>query len=352
LWPRPRIDDNAAGHVIPAGADSAYTAINRLLADDVPVRRLAGNSGTVGKGDIYLSAKDLKLSKLRGISEELHLPVFPVAEEPKTKMWRVGASRVGLFKPWVASMDEGWTRFVLENYEFPLVSLSNEKIRSGEFASTVDVLLFPDINPSIIARGKPEKGSRYARYFSPLPPKYSGGIDEWSRDGETKETDRVKGGKRIKQWVENGGTVVALDSSTEYVIDLFELPVSNALEKDSRSEFNCPGSTLRVLMNPESPLSLGMRPEEAIYFGNSPAFQTRVPDARFDRAVVARYPDNEKDILISGYLEGGELLERKAAVVEFRVGKGRVILIGFHPQHRAQPLRTFKLLFNALYVVE
>jgi hypothetical protein len=95
-----------------------------------------------------------------------------------------------------------------------------------------------------------------------------------------------------------------------------------------------------------------MRPEEAIYFADSPAFQTRVPDARFERTVIARYPADDKDILVSGYLEGGELLEKKAAAVEFEVGEGRVILIGFPPQHRAQPLRTFKLLFNTLYELE
>jgi hypothetical protein len=143
--------------------------------------------------------------------------------------------------------------------------------------------------------------------------------------------------------------VVALGSSTEYLIDLFELPVSNVLAKVSRETFNCPGSTLRVFMNGASPLTFGMRPEEAIYFGDSPAFQTRVPDARFGRTVLARYPNDDKDILISGYMEGGELLEKKAAAVEFEVGKGKVILIGFHAQHRAQPLRTFKLLFNTLY---
>jgi hypothetical protein len=142
---------------------------------------------------------------------------------------------------------------------------------------------------------------------------------------------------------------VALDSSADYFIELFELPVSNVLAKVSRDQFNCPGSTLRVLMNEDSPLSFGMRPEEGIYFARSPAFQTRVPDARFGRKVIARYPDDDKDILISGYLEGGDLLEKKAAVVEFTVGEGRVILIGFRAQHRAQPLRTFKLLFNTLY---
>jgi hypothetical protein len=77
-----------------------------------------------------------------------------------------------------------------------------------------------------------------------------------------------------------------------------------------------------------------------------------VPDPRFERDVVARYPDDDKDILISGYLEGGDLLEKRAAVVDFRVGDGRVILIGFRAQHRAQPVRTFKLLFNTLYSLE
>ena len=105
-------------------------------------------------------------------------------------------------------------------------------------------------------------------------------------------------------------------------------------------------------MNMDSPLSFGMQAEEAIYFADSPAFQTRVPDPRFERTVIARYPDDDKDILLSGYLDGGKLLEKRAAVVEIEVGKGRVILIGFRAQHRAQPLRTFKLLFNTLYTLE
>jgi glutamine amidotransferase-like uncharacterized protein len=93
-----------------------------------------------------------------------------------------------------------------------------------------------------------------------------------------------------------------------------------------------------------------MRAEEAGYFNSSPAFRTRIPDARFGRHVVARYPDDVRDILISGYLDGGDALEGRAAVVDLEVGKGRVVLIGLRPQHRAQTLRTFKLLFNALYL--
>jgi hypothetical protein len=355
VWPQPQIDSTAAGHLIPAGADSAYPAINRLLADGTTVQRFAVDSDAGRRGDIYLSSEDVDASTLGRIAEELNVPMTAVAQAPDAEMWRVEVARVGLFKPWIASMDEGWTRFVLENYEFPMTTIANEQIRSGEFAGDVDVLLFPDVSSSIIAKGKPDSGSYRSRFWSPLPAKYSGGIDEWPPEDiakTAKVSESVKGGKRIEDWVTAGGTVVALGSSTEYFIDLFKLPVTNTLAKVPRDRFNCPGSTLRVLMNTESPLTFGMRPDEAIYFADSPVFQTRVPDARFDRTVIARYPADDKDILISGYLEGGVLLEKKAAAVEFEVGKGKVILIGFPPQHRAQPLRTFKLLFNTLYELE
>jgi hypothetical protein len=356
VWPASRIDESAAGHLIPAGADSAYPAINRLLADGVAVHRLAVDTEIGNRGDIYLAADEVSASTLSGIADELHVPVIAVATAPDTEMLRVGRARVGLFKPWVANMDEGWTRFILEDYEFPLTTIPNEKIRSGEFTDEVDVLLFPDVSPSIISKGEPDRGSRSRRRWTPMPPKYSGGIDtapEADGDDKKKKDAKItKGSDHIKKWVEAGGTVVALDGSSQYFIDLFELPLTNVLDGVSRSEFNCPGSSLRVKMNMESPLSFGMRAEEIIYFASSPAFRTRVPDPRFDRTVIARYPDDEKDILISGYLEGGERLEKRAAVVEYSVGEGRVILIGFRSQHRAQPVRTFKLLFNTLYVVE
>ncbi len=141
--------------------------------------------------------------------------------------------------------------------------------------------------------------------------------------------------------------MVALDSSCAYLIDLLGLPVSDALANGA--EVEAPGTMLRVLVDTSHPLGYGLRREEAAYFARSPAFRTTVPDARFDRQVVARYPDHRDDIPVSGYLRGAERLSRLAAVVEMRVGRGRVVLIGFRAQHRAQPLRTFKLLFNALY---
>ena len=127
-------------------------------------------------------------------------------------------------------------------------------------------------------------------------------------------------------------------------------PVRNALGGRNGSQVNAPGTLVRLLVDNDHPLGYGLRDEEAGYFARSPAFRTYVPDARFERRVVARYPDHRDDIRVSGYLDGAEHLERLAAVVEYKVGKGRVVLIGFRAQHRAQPHRTFKLLFNALQI--
>jgi len=322
------------------------------------VHRVVEASDSCSLGDVWLAADEVGDEVISELADTLHLPTSETAG-PRPRTREVRAQRIGLFKPWVASMDEGWTRFVLESYDFPMVSLANEDIRSGRFSDNADVLLFPDVDKDIIARGKPSSRQGRYRSWTPLPPRYSGGLDVWpaADDADTNpakgtDTKRIKGGEWIKRWVEkDGGTVVALDSSTAYFIELFELPVENVLAKVGREQFNCPGSMLRVLMDTSHPLAWGMRDEEAVSFARSPAFRTRVPDPRFDRRVVARYPEDEKDLLISGYIEGGELLERRAAVVDFKVGSGRVVLIGFRAQHRAQPLRTFKLLFNALYAI-
>jgi len=359
-WPRQAVTvDDPAGTIIPAGADTLYTAANRLLADGRPIYRVVESGDGFAVGDLWIGAGEIDRSELAALADELELPTVETSQPPPA-LRAIAAERVGLFKPWVANMDEGWTRWVLEQYDFPMVNLSNEQIRSGEFVDTVDVLLFPDVEPGIISKGVPEDDA-YRGRFVPLPPEYSGGIDEWQpnsdepHDGKKAKTASaekpISGGDRIKEWVEAGGTVVALDSSSDYFIDLFELPVTDVVADSAHSKLVCPGSTLRVEVDTAHPLGWGMRREEAIYFADSPVFKTSVPDPRFDREVIARYPDHVRDILLSGYLEGGEILERRAAVVEYRVGDGRVVLIGFRAQHRGQPLRTFKLLFNSLYEI-
>jgi len=315
--------------------DTVPIAINRLLAENKEVYWLTEALAGGKIGDVYLPASTISADRLRALVEELHLNATPLPEAPRGPAWRLAPVKVGLYKPWVASMDEGWTRFLLEGYSFPYVNLENDRMKAGDYARDVDVILFPDVTGEVIAQG--ESPSRPGRPRAPFPPPYAGGIGK-------------EGGEHLKRWVsEGGGTVVAMDSSTRYLIELFELPVADALAGRSEGRVNAPGSMLRILLDPTHPLSWGLRAEEAAYFANSPAFATTLPDARFGRRVVARYPEAREDVLVSGYLDGAEQLARRAAVVELTVGKGRIILFGFRPQHRAQPHRTFKMLFNALF---
>jgi zinc carboxypeptidase len=336
VWPGGAVSAGAGGYLISHAADSAVTATARLLAGKKDVYWLAGAAPDgAPAGEIYVPAAAVAADELGRLLGDLHLSARPLAAPPSGPAHKLSAVRVGLYKPWVASMDEGWTRFLLEQYEIPFVNLANEDLQKGKFEQSVDVVLLPDVGAAMLRDGKP--GGDGARSWTPLPAPYAGGIGK-------------QGGERLAKWVRDGGTLVALDSAGEYAIELLELPARDVLEKVSEERFNCPGSMLRVLVDTSQPLGYGLRAEEAAYFASSPAFETRVPDGRFERRVAVRYPDDEKDLLVSGYLKGGDLLERRAAVVEFEVGKGRVVLLGLRVQHRAQPHRTFKLLWNALFL--
>lgn len=336
LWPGGPVDDSRHGYVFSHSADTAFTAMNRLLAAGGKLYWLREEGAESRLGDIFLPAGEVSATRLGELSQELHLPIRPLASGIAGERSQIRATRIGLFKPWVASMDEGWTRWLLERYEFPFLNLNNDDIKEGSFRGKIDVLLLPDVSAAIIQKGEPDS-PQARRWWSPLPPEYAGGVSP-------------EGDDEIKSWVEKGGTVVGLDASTQYLIELFGLPVVNVLEPAGSESFSAPGTMLQIEVDTGHPIGYGLRPREAAYFAGSVAYRTSVPDARFARHVVARFPDHREDIPISGYIQGADLLARRAAVVEFLVGEGRVVLIGFRAQHRAQTTRTFKLLFNALYL--
>ena len=243
--------------------------------------------------------------------------------------------RVGLYKPWAASMDEGWTRFILEQYGFAPQSLDNKAIRAGRLGEKFDVIVLPDVGAETIATGKPKREPGEMKYFAELPPEYSGGLEK-------------EGAKALKDFVEAGGAIVALASSSDYVIENFNVPARNVLSAAKPEEFSCPGSLLRVRVSPH-PVTYGI-PEELPVFVNEPiAFSTALPGAEIERWVVASYPPDSKDVLVSGWIHGEDRLARRAAAVAMTYGKGKLVLLGFRAQHRAQTNATYPFLFNSLY---
>ena len=248
----------------------------------------------------------------------------------------VRSPRVGLYKSYVASMDEGWTRWIFEQWDIDYMSLENKDVKAGNLRASFDAIVLPQEGARQITTGFPA-GS--------MPPEYVGGLGQ-------------EGADALKAFVEAGGTLVALDSASMWPIDTFKLPVRNVLQGlagggeggggggslgPQSSEFYAPGSIVRTRVDVSSPIAYGSNPESIAWFEQSPAF-----DVSGNARAIVTYPASGSSLL-SGWLLGAEKLNGKAAVVEVPMGKGRVILFGFRPQYRAQTWATFKLLFNSLY---
>ena len=248
----------------------------------------------------------------------------------------VSAPRVGLYKPWTASMDEGWTRFVLEQYGFAPKTLDNKAIRAGKLGEAFDVIVLPSVDREVMTTGKPKREEGEMRYLTELPPEYQGGLEK-------------EGAAALKAFVEEGGTIVALGASTGWVINEFNIPVRNTLARVKREEFSCPGSLLRARVEGGHPVTWGLPSETAVFVDEAIAFQTSLPGGELSRWTLASYPHDARDVLMSGWIAGEEKLTRKAAAVATTFGKGKLVLFGFRPQMRAQTHATFPFLFNALW---
>ena len=275
-------------------------------------------------------------AQLESLMKELHLHAQGLTILPSIPVTPLKNVRVGLYKPWVASMDEGWTRWVLEQYAFDVKNFDNKAAKAGNLKNDYDAILLPDVSRDVIVDGKYKQEEGESRYLPDLPPEYAGGIGK-------------EGVENLKKFVEDGGTLVALASSCELMMSEFNIPVSNVLSKVRAGDFNCPGTLLRIHVDNRHPVTYGMPQEAAAFLDEAMALQTTLPGPEVTRHVLASYPDQAEDILLSGWIQGAEKLERKSAAVALTLGKGKIVLLGFRVQHRAQTEGTFKLLFNALH---
>jgi hypothetical protein len=269
-------------------------------------------------------------SRSTALTTPIEVPKQTISDIAKVKPAK--PVRVGLHKPWTASMDEGWTRWVLEQYAVPFRNLDNKAIRDGNLNTSFDAIILPSQNKSFLLEGRPKDETAY---FEELPPEYAGGIGK-------------EGVRALRDFVEKGGTLIAFAESCDLVVEEFNLPVRNSLKGSKPDDINIPGSLLRIHLDPEHPVNAGMPGEAAAFVDAAMAFQTAAPPSDVKRAVLAWYPADERDILLSGWIKGAERLEKKAAAVAFEVGKGKIVLFGFRVQHRAQSEGTFPMLFNAI----
>lgn len=302
---------------------STWIAFNRLLAQGVQVHRRESDGAflmhaTEGSGAVFWP-----------ISFDLGVQ-FEASQTIATDHPPVQVPRIGLYRGHVPSMDEGWTRWLLDRYEFPYSSVGNEAILN-DLGENLDVLILPDIRPEVLEQGYQHE---YGGGDSVVPAAYRNGLGD-------------DGAAAIRAFVESGGTLLAFNRAASYAISRLDLPVEDAVEGLGRERFYGPGTLVNVEADLSHPLCYGMQAWSSAWYESGPVFRVQRRDLARVRQPL-RYP--ESDVLASGWLLGQGHMANRAAVVDVSVGSGRVLLFGIRPQYRAQSNATFKMVFNGLFL--
>ena len=364
--PAGRITGSGPALAVDPAQNNAYRAINRAWKTGASVEYVAG---TAANGARFL---------IKGLpdaaQEEMVASLALITERTTASGAPVKRPRVGLFQPWSGSMDEGWTRWVLEQYGFDIVTLHPEDFKTP-IGSKVDVLILADDARLPVAGGGGRAGGGGGRGSAPggagapaaagaaggMTPPAGNAPAAAGQAGAAGQQGGGRGGGRgavrpeyaytltaadlqlLDAFVRDGGTIVCFNNAWRWAVQQFKLPVKNAADGLKPEDFFLRGSIVEVTTDPTRPLMAGMPDKAAVFVDGSPVFDVL---EGFKGTVLAKYADTGSPLL-SGYLIGEKYLQGKAAALDVEVDRGHVVLVGFRPQWRGQPFGTFRVVFNA-----
>ncbi|MBZ5631663.1 MAG: peptidase [Acidobacteriia bacterium] len=311
---------NPAGYLISHRINHSFTLVNRLLKAGSEVYWLKRD------GTIWVPTSSVARGVLEKGAAELGVPVQASATRLGGDLIKLKPLRIGLYDQYGGLAPSGWTRWLFEQFEFPFEVVYPQTLDAGNLRRRFDVLVLTD--------GAFRKGAGGGGQPSPssIPAEYRAWL------GRITEEKTVP---QLKQFVEGGGSLVTIGSSTS-LAELLGVPVTEPLAGLSREQFYVPGSLMRASVDTTNPLAFGMGPEAIVFFDSSPVFHLGSGVQN-----VAWFAGRET--LASGWAWGQEHLEGSTAIAEAKLGAGRVVLLGPEVAFRGQPHGTFKLLFNALY---
>ena len=305
--------------------NSSFAVVNRLLAARAEVFRHTERTGPPGKdayGAFYIRYAPGMENSLDDLAQEFGLRVHPCEEPEGAPVLHVSQPKVALYQSFAASADEGWTRFIFDNYSMPYTTVLDADVRKGGRAlrQRFDSLILPAQGPEQITRGIPE-GKLFAEY--------TGGLGEQGR-------------LAVRDFVEAGGTLVALGPSCDWAVNALGLRLTNVTAGLKSQEYYLPGSLMKVILDQTHPIAFGMPRETCLLAVQSPAYDVA------EGATVGRYAP--AGVLMSGWVLGAKYIEDKACIVDVPLGQGRVVLLAPRVQFRAQTRGAYRLLFNAIYL--
>ena len=309
-------------------SNQSFVALNRLLARDAKV------TWTLEPFQVAEQLQPPGLMLVRGVdrdylvqlADDLRLEFVATDPPDELAVLPVDAPRIAVYEPWGGNIDAGWTRWVLDQHEFAYVQLRNGDVRQPGLWDRFDVIIIPEISTVDLLRGQQARNVR---------PAYRGGIG-------------VEGVRNLRRFVELGGTIVTLGNSSAFAVEHLSVALTNVVRDDTEDDFYAPGTILRVTVDTTHPVGYGMPAEADVMFVTNGAFQpSQRRSSGAPTRTIVRYPNTP--LRRSGWIIGEEKLRGMGAVVEARLGEGRIILHTFRVQHRGQTLGTFKLHFNSLF---
>jgi len=331
------------GYVLSPKPNAGAKAINELLGKGEDIYRVkehfSESKHEFEAGSILIKKQNGTENALQKMAEKYGLNFRGIKKKPETDHYQIEQPKVGLYKSWVANMDEGWTRWMLNEYHFEVDTLHDQDLTDRNL-SQYHAIIIPDQSPERILNGH-RPGT--------MPKEYTGGMG-------------LEGALALENFVDSGGTLLAFDSAGDFVIAQFGLPIENVTEGLSDTQFFIPGSLIRADVQTDYPLAFGVQPEVAASFSRSRAFKIDRLDrkgegGREEIEKAARPPIHipvryaEDNLLMSGWALGeNKYLSNKAAVMNIEFGEGNIVLYGFRPQFRGQSRGTYKLIFNALFM--
>jgi hypothetical protein len=327
------------GYVLDGRLNDSFRAAFMLLDKGAEVRRAsqASADGSVKVGDFLVPAGDhAAIARETGVD-------FVAAKAPITAgAYELRKPRVALFQRYGGgNMDEGWTRLMFEQFNVPFKTLMDGELKSGGLEAKFDTIVLPADTIASMTGERQDTGAGGGRGGQ------GGSTPADNTPPEFKSGFGAEGVKALQAFVDAGGTLLTFAQAGDLPIQRFGLPLRNVVAGLPSKEFWSPGSTLRVEFDTSNPLVYGMPSEGlALFLTGSQVYEVTSFDRSHDVEILSTYVD--RDILQSGWLLGEAVIAKKAAAVAVKQGKGRVVLIGFRPQHRDQTHGTFKLVFNAL----
>jgi len=312
----------------PSSHSSSWTRVFERLASGEDVA-FATTGDTKG---MFLSRASARIERPE-LVDEPDVPQLETVTNPSQQPTEIIIDpfpRIGLYSPWSGSMDEGWMRWVLDEWEIPYATVRNEQLRAGALDDFIDVLIIPDVGPRELDEGRLE---------GTIPDQYARGL-------------APEGAVAVEEFVRSGGTLLTFDSSSDWAIELFRLPLIDVTREEANAGFSCPGSVLRSIPDPEQPINAGLPDSIALFFSNSRAWREMTEEERKAKEMEARQMTTllryaPTRVLLSGWINRPEVVANRSAWIEAPHGEGRVHLFAFRPQYRGWTQATFPLIFRA-----